>query len=64
MFSEFTLSVQLRIQLGESTVRDALRGAATSFPYVFIFTLIGEGNDMELSSLYLSIAFKNSKKPN
>lgn len=51
MFSEFTLSVQLRIKLGEYTVRDALRGAATSFPYFFIFRLIGEGNDMELSSL-------------
>lgn len=62
MFSEFALSVQLRSELGESMVRDAFRGAATSFPYVFVFMLVEEENDMKLSGLYLLIAFKKDSE--
>lgn len=64
MFSEFILSVQLRIKLGESMVRDASRRSATTSPYVFIIMLIGDENDMKLSSLYPLIACEELKKLN
>lgn len=48
--------------IGWAHGKRAFRGAATSFPYVFILMLVEEENDMKWSRLSLLIALKGLKK--